>query len=1179
MIQIVQNKFFSQWGNGNTFASNLTDFATHLKGSVGEKLRVETTVRLGISSEATQQDPFFLDNGDKIRRNSGSWIKDGFQIGQTLIMINNYRNGSENLAFYGTVSAISDLEITLTAIGGGSFVTGEVFDRLFIAANLFNGLNFNFGFVENNAAPDFLSPYSGDLQGYYIDNISSSYQSMLKVGGSSASHSWESGGAKVKYVASTDPTGVATANWLHEYVVQHEFIINPLFIENYTDALNQKMKPEIFKGDNSIKYIADYDFRLVLTNPNTKLVAQNISTLGSVAWLNENYNGFTNNYLIGGLDYEDSTNSNILDGLQKNRKTKVSGSIISALNSFTTTSKVGVYHAMASSEAQYQALQNSYQKTFLHDSIIDTMIAGSISGVGAGIIKTYKFEYVAANSINFEFEIEYSAPQKETILNENNYILAIQVGNANNTDTSDKILLQLDFRNYIINNDVADLLEYENERFVLHPNSNLTNGNTDYKGWLQDGTVLKFDINLNKVLNANLAALRCKLVAYNPTTKKMFELQSYNYSLAGIVQVSAIISYQMFNFNGNRGFKLPQGDNFNNVKLEFNVPVSNIQNINVEYAFKFDWQKWIKLPNADTIFYDNSKESKGLGKDASRYSMLNGYEIRALIEADVHQLTSDFTTYQNLSPTLNIQDFGTDGNMPNKWSYIIETFDELGNDLGGAILKTANTLVRTTWTPTSGTTSEYFSYWAVHRIDDFKSTGYNSIEEMSSERVGINNIFKPLAGETKLKTIINPTNVITECLADFSKLSNNNYTLSARLGVKIQYPRYGDAKDFKFLDEYKTEAILFNGGGYPVMGSLTNSLRWAKLDENYNIVSENAILLDQSKYYTNIRFAVDFNEVVNGKSVFYMLQNSSVDSNVYRFEYNGTTFIQTLIFTDITLNANCIRIDNQLAPNGKAYLWIGSSTSTNYTQIYFNGTSWVNSQINVFDVGDNNSLKFPQDILFIDDKLYLFNKDVGGGVLPQNERGKIGVFEQNIGDPTDPTDRTNFANYIWLYDMYRNNSGGINVDGIGNASDMAFGAGMEILELDVNNNPTILMIHNAKTDYRHFSRIYPITITPASSADFIIQTPMKWLTGQYANYTQLSGKAGSTYYSSKIKNTYIANCAIIDKDSWILGGITQFHFTRFMINDWTGNNNKNEWYICTPLDDEYTFTSGNILKR
>ena len=1178
MIQIVSNKFFSQWANGSTFGSNLTDFATHLKGSVGEKLKVETIVKVGISSVATENDPFYLQNGFTIKRNTGSWIADGFQLGQSLTRISGYKNGTVTNECTGTILTITDTEITLN-ITAGTFTTGTAFDDIYIAPNQFTGINFKFGLVGNNNAVDYNSPYSGDVQAYYLSGISSSFQPMLEGGGTSSSKSWNSGTAQVKYDSSSDPTGVAVA-WLHEYVVTHEFIINPLFIEDYITNLEQGTQPEIFKAQGSLKYVTEYDFRLTLTNPNTKLIAESNQSLGAVAWLNENYNGFVNNYLVGGIDYLDFTNGNQLTGIQKNRKTKVIGSIISVNNSFTNTSKMGVYHSLCTTEAVYQSLQNSFQDTFLFDSVIDTMVSGTISGTGSGIIKAYKFDYVGTNGINFEFDIDYTTPQKDRILADSKFILGFQVGNANNTDTSDKIILQLDYNDYVINNDVEGLLTYENERFFLHPND-LTNGNTDYKGWKQDGSILAFDINLNKLLNANISALRCKIAAYNPTTKKIFDLQSYNYPLSGIVQVNANPSYQALTLDTKRNFKLKQGDNFNNVKLNFNTPVSNNQKVNVEWAFKFDWQSWVKLPNADTIFYDNSKDSKGMGLDSSRYSMLNGYEIRAVIETDVNQLTSDFTTYRNLSPTLNLQDYNKDGNLTPKWSIVLETFDESGtNNLSGAILKTANTLFRTTWTPSSGSTSDFNDYWAVHRIDNFKTTGYGSIEEISSEKLSLNNILIPLSGETKLKVTINPTNVITECLIDFTKLQGN-YTLSTRLGVLPQYARYGASKDFKFLNVGKTEAIYFNGGGFGA-GSLSNSLRLANLDSNQNVINEVSIALNQSYNYNIIRLAVDFNEVSNGKPVFYMAQYSGGDTQVHRFVYNGTTFTQSIIYNVVgsVSNMNVIRIDNQLSPNGRAYLWVGSNTSpTKYTHIYWNGTNWLSSEIDVYNAGNGNTLKFPKDVLFHDDNVYLMNNDDNTPSIPNQEKGKISVYKQTSGSLTTPADRTNFANYTWQYDMYRNPSGSVNVDGLGNVSDMAYGNGFELLDIDSNGNPIILVQHWASVSgARHFSRIFANTATPTSSADFTIQTPMRALNGQFANFTALSGKANNTSFTTKILDTFITNVAVIDANNWIFGGIGQGLWAHFTINDWTGVN-MNDWYVCAPLDDSFTFTFGNILKK
>lgn len=1184
MIKVTSRKFFSQWQNGDTFGSNLTDFATHLKGSIGERIKAVVQVEASLISVADQSTQFELINpGTVLRKTVGSWIDEGFQVGQTVSLISNYTgvsgSGSAAIDFTATIDTLTATELTFTTTSGTATV-GYKTDHALVCTDKFGALMYQYGMIENSEAVDFTSPYTNDIQGYYFGSIDTSVPTVHNMTPNQVgSNSHNSGNMTVKYVSSSNPFGLAV-NYVHTYEITHEFVINPFWLETYEDNYINKTYPEDFQSAKSIKYISNYEFRTVLSNPNTTAKGEDTTMIGEVGWLNENYNGLINNY---------SANINYYDGaalqtsLLLKKKTKISGSITGS--GFSNTSKVGLYFWYNAPIERYTLNNTSLQNAFLYDNKVLTMSGGAATYTGSSRIKSFKLTYISSTQIDYEAEIEFTS-NEQTYINDltvpvNNYFIGLQVGNSNGVDTCDKVMVQVDYNAFQINTDVEGLLAFSDQYLYPHNISTSGFGYTDYKGWKQDGALYKFSLNLNKLLNANLHALRFKVVAYNTVENTYFELQRFDFPINNVVEVNgATFKYQQLTIDSTRGFLLPTSSPFNKVYLNMDLPIGNNQKVNCQVGFKFDYRSWVKLPGADTIFYDNSKDSKGLGDDASRYSLNNDYVIKIFTEADIKQLTTNLTTYQDRSNTLEIYDYTKDGSSPANWSSSIATFDESGNNLNGAILKDNNTVMKVTWTPQSGSTSGFNSQWAIHRIEEFRTTTDFTIDEFSSiENPRLGNVLKPVVGSSLLKITDNGTNIVTECLIDYTKLTKTSFSLTARLGRTKTYGRYTGALEFKFLNTAKTEAIIFNGAkASGVQGTLANAMRLATLDSNHNVVSEVNISLNQSYYYQLPKIIVDHNEVINGKSVFYMVCNSGGESYVFRFTYNGTTFIQTVILNNpYALNMNNIKLDNKLNPNGRAYLWLGSSNLTNFRHLYYDGAAWQTTEFNVFDSGNGNTCKNPIDVLFSGDNVYILNQDDKTTATNQ-EKGKISVWSQTSGSVTNVTDRGTFSNYTFQYDMYRNDAGSNKVDGLGNAGDMAFGIGMEILTKDVNNNPTILMQHDASSDdSRHYSRIFPNTTSPSSSAHFTIQTPMAATNGEYAAPTQIQGKANATTKTTDLFYNTLPHLEVVSSNQFIAPfGTGYHHFIKFTINDW-GGTQLNEWYTNTPNDPTFNFSSGLIL--
>jgi hypothetical protein len=113
----------------------------------------------------------------------------------------------------------------------------------------------------------------------------------------------------------------------------------------------------------------------------------------------------------------------------------------------------------------------------------------------------------------------------------------------------------------------------------------------------------------------------------------------------------------------------------------------------------------------------------------------------------------------------------------------METFDpDTLNSLGGNIKTDKDTLFRVTWDNTGGAVTDISDVYGIHRIEKENEVGKQIYELSSIKDRPINNLLKPLDGESFLKLSIVGGDVVAEGLIDYTLLdSSSNYKLSSRI--------------------------------------------------------------------------------------------------------------------------------------------------------------------------------------------------------------------------------------------------------------------------------------------------------------------------------------------------------------------------------------------------------------
>ena len=440
---------------------------------------------------------------------------------------------------------------------------------------------------------------------------------------------------------------------------------------------------------------------------------------------------------------------------------------------FTTSTPIIATHSyLPDTENEYIGSQNYFNDNFAFES--------TPKGAGGSIITSVITNVVDVNTLEVTLLINVSSVLPE-LTEQSNYLLAVTVEDETLSQSDpDRTVLLVDVNTYDKDPDIPDLLVLNSFENYDHITDITATGKTDYKGWIQDGYAVQGSFSLDRSKFAVLERLFIDIIAANDTTGDSFTIQSNEFNLVN--QVIDSDGNQQINIDTLQGFKLDDLDQFNQKKLT----TGNFDGTFIEYSFllglKINWQDWLSLEGADTVFYDATQPNNGLNQNASRYNLKEGYELKTIVRAEVLESVQNITTEYILRSELNALDF--DEISGEDWSGTITTkVDETGASADGAILGSGqSTQIIATFTPNFVVTPDVNEYTGIIRIVERLPQGDKTIYELSSVRSSQpNNLLIPLDGEALTKVSVVGSDVVLECRTDKTLIENVNYTVSARL--------------------------------------------------------------------------------------------------------------------------------------------------------------------------------------------------------------------------------------------------------------------------------------------------------------------------------------------------------------------------------------------------------------
>lgn len=785
-VEIIPNstKFFTQYRNGNNFTDNPSDFTPNLAAEVGERSQIVQEIDINWGFQATVNDTVdweFL-GGTTFRfkkTNGGTFLDDGFVANDELNW--SFESGGTTFDVDGDVTNQSQTWMTVVMasvptplVGVNSQTSGS---SLFRGFTDLTALIYKFGLIENQESFNTISKVTNHDQSYFCSGLS--------LGGGPVTFipqgtykDWQTGSGSCERLANP-------STYVQRFEIKHDFIVSPYYVDGQLSNLQDNILPTLLDNNQSLKYAFSTAFRLTLSYVGSEKLAVIDDVHGSVGWFNQNFNGFTNDYNIINVTYEDDA-SNSADGIFSNGNSVITVEIEKLSGNLISTDKVGAMVSFLAESVDYQNKSTTLTDNFMYDN--NFCLANGTPVSGAGII-TETTAVITANNIVLTIKTTYSTAQKTVLAGKlaPNFLLAISIGDITiDNGNSDRVMLIVDAIEYETNADIPDLMTLVDARYFAHDeNISTLLGSTSLTTWNEDGFAGTFEFTLDTNKSAFLNTFEIKIVALNPITENFFDLDSF---FIDVSNVPVVLGVQQLEFTGTRNYILASGSQFNDVSITTGANVGGVITYTGTFSQKISWQDWIENLDVDNIFYNNTKPNNNFNFKTSNYSGVSSYQINCAIIANVSGVStlgiSGDTDYALLFGIIGTFDYDLDGLSTPVWDGTIETFTEDGTvNLGGSILTNGdNTLFKTTWANSVAPVVAIPNFWAIHRVEITNQQGYN-IEELSSIRPrATSQLPIPEVSETFLKMVVDSGDIVTTGLISGALVQgSNSYNLSARL--------------------------------------------------------------------------------------------------------------------------------------------------------------------------------------------------------------------------------------------------------------------------------------------------------------------------------------------------------------------------------------------------------------
>lgn len=780
---VNSRKWFSEFRNGSTFATDTSVFSTYFKENTIERVKLITNVTISsFVNSSTTSEILFTDLGATATFTHPylNWTTEGFKVGDTIRII----NGVGNIA--ATISNISGTVLTCNDAGIAAALTiasGTSYPDLNIQnTTVPTSLVYQFGVVPNVADPSLPvltpNPYAswldGQTQSYKVDGITGSPTVLTGTMTPSAEIT--------EYLDVT--YGGVTDTYIFTFEIIHIFRTEFYKADWLINLINNN-QPASFASPNSYRYINYMRFGTSASDTNEYRIFKDSALNGALGFVDNSYNNGPGNYQLVSIAYEDAS-ANVLNSLEVTLVNTVTIQIEKTSGNFAAGQKAIVYVSKLPDSTEYSNLPDDWETTHVFDSCTAVDAGGAVS---SDFIENLVVDVNASPQfLDITFDVNYSTAQKLLLESGDNYFIGVTVGDITlSAALSDTKCVWCDVNQYTKNSDIDGLIS--NLDFELYSSEKTPDGlgleTTNVDTWNNRLHMARVNFDLKKFADSNdseITKMVGQVVFRNLATGESFTLDNYTFNLGKTVFIPVGgTGYQVKNISTTRDLNINSYAEARQVTAVSEHPGSFDANQlwTVRWPFVINWREWQANPDVPLEFFDNTEEQDNLNYRTSNYNVGSWrMYIRLLVSVKRSGIVTDYGLYSTICV---VRDFDVQPDGSHTWTATTKIYDEDNNEVQDIIVGQDIT-IRTVFTEASVSGLSLADVFAEHTIEESGSIGDNFRLHSSVEWGYTGNMLKPLPGETYVKMTqdtgadtITVESVIDKDIVDATK-SYNIYT-------------------------------------------------------------------------------------------------------------------------------------------------------------------------------------------------------------------------------------------------------------------------------------------------------------------------------------------------------------------------------------------------------------------
>jgi hypothetical protein len=718
-LNVISRKFYDDQAREVNF---LLGNANNLVKAV-YRVNVDYTLNLSVSVSV-------IISGTTLTLTNGTWEDYGFVPGSSLLSVNiNGHTATKDILIIDGADMLINSTFS-PSIPDDTYTVGTL-----TCLTKTEGMNVSFNFCRNSLSSEF-SLIDGESNRWTVDDLD-----LLGVGDTK------------NMTRLGNRSGLPQVNTATIKKISSSPLVFEVTIETYISPFNSNIG---FLASESLASFCKFDAMPVFNNLNVVL-SRTDKYNGNVGYFNENFNGFTPNFVKESIAWTDADDVPI-EAMDYSQPSKFS---IRINGTFTSGSKFQFFAFFPSVEpSDFSNLPTDASKNFI--STVETAVKAvntnytvntATHSSGATVqFQTVRFEQFTTYAIitgvavpNADFTDLISS--RDT--NNRNYRIWVRCENpALDYNSSDMVNVECDNRS-LVKTAVPLGTWDENVNFIDHVGNTLELDKDTYTIITEDDVRRESQFILPKGEN-DFSEIAVISRAKNTTTGEQFELERFAVNLTSLPTLPD--GTKPINTIINRPFNIAFPSLMTQVKFERYAPADdeNVYGVQVTYPFLSRWEYWLSQLNASNDFFGNKNRNW-------RTYQNTDWKIE-----NVLALSTDAGQYQNPF-VIAIRDYD-DANI----DYVFEFFKLDGTPITAPLdevvrIKVTHDVsgVSDCWGQITVEPKENAPRWLI-------STDYAQIDPAYP--------LQPLSGETMLKKTIESDRVEFECLFDGRLLDRVKFT-------------------------------------------------------------------------------------------------------------------------------------------------------------------------------------------------------------------------------------------------------------------------------------------------------------------------------------------------------------------------------------------------------------------